>query len=346
MSSSSTFRALVTRAKKAPAALERLRWEDLPLASAVKKVPGDCDLTVSVRFSGLNYKDALVVAGRYPGLITPMVAGIDIVGEVLDCSNGYFQKGQNVVLNGFGLGTDHFGGYAEMARVRADWAQPLPEGLSPRDAARIGTAGYTAMLCVDSLQRHDIRPDSGPVLVTGATGGVGTIATVLLAQLGYSVVALTGKSGDPATEEWLQKLGASKTLARKDMEVEPKPLAKELYAGVVDTVGDKVLANSLSMTKFYGCVTAVGLAGGMALNTTVAPFILRGVTLAGVDTAYNPREFRQRIYSTFVPILLNSGKLDAIGGDARVLGLEEVPDMADKMLKGQTKGRYIVDLSK
>jgi len=337
-----SFRALITKEKKVPATVGSLTRAELPTTSTVKVSPGECDLHVRVSYSNINYKDALVVTGKYPGLKPPMVGGIDLVGEVISCATPKFQPGQLVLVNGFGIGTDHYGGYAEEARIRSDWAISLPEQLEPIDAAKIGTAGYTSMLCVDALVQHGVTPDSGPILVTGATGGVGSVAVALLAKMGYQVTALTGKP--ESSLDWFKELGATEVKARSGLESEPKPLSKEIYAGCIDTVGGVVLANALTMVRYGGTVAACGLAGGMGLSTTVAPFILRGVTLAGIDSVFAGMDKRQRVYATYAPLIADSGKLPLICGQNQIVGLEGVTEVANNMLKGNIMGRYVVKL--
>jgi len=341
----STFRALITKAKKTPATLETLETSDLPVKSLVKQSPGECDTIVNVKFSNLNYKDALVVLGTYPGLKPPMIPGIDLVGSIEQTSSDLFKVGQDVLINGFGIGTDHFGGFSEKASVRHEWIMPLPEGLTYLDAAKIGTAGYTAMLCVDAITQGGISPEDGEILVTGASGGVGSIAVILLSELGYKVTAVTGKS-DTKVQEMLTNLGASNIVARSMFEGDPKPLAKEIYAGAVDTVGGVALTNVLTMMKHSGIVAACGLAGGMELKgATVAPFILRGVTLRGVDSVFQKMETRKRVYETYGPILVKSEKLELITeGEEQIIPLEKVTEAAKKMLAGQIKGRYVVKI--
>lgn len=335
------FQALVTRGKS-PATVETLSRSDLPASSTVKIQPGECDMLVQVQYSTLNYKDALVVTGKYPGLKPPMVGGIDLVGKVLETKSTSLKVGDSVVVNGWGIGTDHYGGYAGEARLKSEWAIPLPSSLSPQCAAKIGTAGYTAMLCVQALEENGVKPADGKVLVTGATGGVGSVSILLLSQLGYQVTAVSGKA---AEADYLKSLGASEVLNRSDFESDPKPLGKELFAGSVDSCGGKILANVLSMTKGRGTVAACGLAGGMALPTTVAPFILRGVTLAGIESVFLPTEKRLTAYNKFSP-LLTPDKLALVSGDGQTVGLGELPGLGGKMLKGEVKGRYIVDLAK
>jgi len=336
------FQALVTRGKS-PATLETLTRADLPASSTVRAQPGECDTLVQVEYSTLNYKDALVVTGKYPGLKPPMVGGIDLVGKVLETKSDSLKVGDSIVVNGWGIGTDHFGGYAGEAKIKSSWAIPLPSSLTAQCAAKIGTAGYTAMLCVQAIEANGIKPEDGTVLVTGATGGVGSVSILLLSQLGYKVAALTGKAESQAP--YLKSLGATEVLERSEFEADPKPLGKERFAGCVDSCGGKILANVLSMTKGYGAVAACGLAGGMPLNTTVAPFILRGVTLAGIESVFLPTDKRLAAYQRFAP-LLTSEKLGLVCGEDQSVGLGQLPELGALMLKGKVKGRYIVDVSK
>jgi len=338
-----TFQALVTRGKKTPATVETLKKSDLPKESTCKAAPGVCDTLVQVDYSTLNYKDALVVTGTYPGLKPPMIGGIDLVGKVLESSSSSFSVGDSVVVNGWGIGTDHFGGYAQKASIRSDWALKLPSGMESKDAAKIGTAGYTAMLCVQAMEHSGVTPSSGPIIVTGATGGVGSVAIILLSQLGYNVVAVSGKAEQEAS--YLKSLGASEIIDRASFEGEPKPLGRETYGGAIDSCGGKILSNILPLIKHSGVVSACGLAGGMGLSTTVAPFILRGVTLAGVESVFLPMERRIAAYNRFGP-MLTADKLALVSGEERTVGLSQLPELGSKMLKGQIRGRYVVDLSK
>jgi len=338
----SSFKALVTRGKKTPATVETLTRADLPMTSTCKAAPGACDMLVQVEYSTLNYKDAMVVTGKYPGMKPPMVGGIDLVGRVLETGSSSHEVGDSVVVNGWGIGTDHFGGYAGEARVRSDWAIKLPEGMAAKSAAKIGTAGYTAMLCVQAMEHSGVRPGHGPVLVTGATGGVGGVAILLLSQLGYQVVAVSGKA--EAEADYLKSLGAAHVIDRAQFEGEPKPLGRENYGGAIDSCGGKVLANILPQIKYGGAVAACGLAAGMGLGTTVAPFILRGVTLAGVESVFLPIERRIAAYGRFGS-LLTGDKLDLVSGEERTVGLEQLPNLGEEMLAGKIRGRYVVDIS-
>ena len=253
----------------------------------------------------------IFVLFRYPGLKPPMVGGCDLVGKVVEDTSGHHKVGDSIIINGWGVGTDHFGGYATMASLRSCWALKLPPGMTSLQAASIGTAGYTAMLCIQAMENVGLHPSNGPVLVTGATGGVGSISILLLSQLGYDVVAVSGKA--KAEESYLKSLGAKDVIERSMFEGDSKPLGKEMYSGCVDSCGGVVLANILPLIKYDGVVSACGLASGMNFNSTVAPFILRGVTLAGVESALVPLERRIKVYNRFGPILTED-KLNLVTG--------------------------------
>jgi len=242
----------------------------------------DGDVTVRVEYSTLNYKDGLAITGKAPVVRRfPMIAGIDLAGTVESSSHPKWKPGDKVILNGWGLGEAHLGAYAEKARVKGDWLVRLPPGMSARDAMAVGTAGYTAMLAVMALERHGLTPDKGPVVVTGAAGGVGSVAIAILSKLGFTVHAVTGR---PQETDFLKSLGASEIVERQELTGAPKPLTKERWAGAIDAVGSATLANVLSMLRYGGAAAACGLAGGMDLPTSVAPFILRGVCLYGIDS--------------------------------------------------------------
>jgi len=340
---SSAIRALVASQPKTPAAVESLTRDDLPKASTVKQSPGPCDTIVRVKYSNINYKDALVATGKYPGLKPPRIGGIDLVGEIAETTSPSFVAGQKVLLNGWGIGHDHDGGYAQEASVKSDWLLPLPPTLSAMDAARIGTAGYTAMLCILALEKKGLAPEKGPVVVTGATGGVGSVAIAVLAKLGYEVHALTGKERE---EPYLKSLGAAGILLRSEFSAEkPAALGKERFAGVVDAVGGNVVANLLPLMKYGGGVACCGLAGGMNLNTTVAPFILRGVTLHGVESVFLDTAARNEAYLR-LDADLDREKLALMAGGENVVGLGEVVGVAKKVLAGEITGRYVVDVDK
>lgn len=297
------------------------------------------DVTVRVQCSTLNYKDALAITGKGPVVRKfPMVPGIDLAGVVEQSEHPEFRAGDQVVLNGWGVGEAHWGGLAEYARLKGDWLIPLNPAFSPEQAMSIGTAGYTAMLCVIALERHGVRPESGEVLVTGAAGGVGSIAVAILAKLGYAVVAMTGR---PTEADYLKSLGASHIVDRADYSAPGKPLARELWAGAVDVAGGQVLANVCAAMKYRGVVAACGLAGGMALPATVAPFILRGVTLAGIDSVMCPKPERieawRRLASDLDPALLSSM--------TQRVALTDVIPAAERLIAGTVRGRIIVPIS-
>lgn len=296
------------------------------------------NVTVDVEWSTLNYKDALALTGASPVVRKfPLVPGIDFAGTVESSDDPRYQPGDKVVLNGWGVGEVHSGGYAGKARVDADWLVPLPEGLSTRQAMAVGTAGYTAMLCVLALQDHGITPQDGDILVTGAAGGVGSIATAILSRLGYRVVAVTGR---PEQEEFLRSLGAADIVARSDFADKARPLAKELWAGAVDVAGGNTLANVISQVKRAGAVAACGLADSMSLPTSVAPFILRGVTLYGIDSVMAPFEKRQRAWSGIVQYL-DPALLESLTTE---VSFDELPELGERILKGQVRGRVVVQI--
>ncbi|HEY1152408.1 MAG TPA: MDR family oxidoreductase [Pseudolabrys sp.] len=298
----------------------------------------DGDVTVRVGYSTINYKDALAITGKAPVVRrVPMIAGIDFAGTVESSAHPDWKAGDAVVLNGFGLGETHLGAYAEKARVKGDWLVRLPGGLSPHDAMAIGTAGYTAMLCVMALERHGVQPADGPVVVTGATGGVGSVAIAILSKLGFTVHAVTGR---PQEADYLKSLGASELIARDELTGAVRPLAKERWAAGVDAVGSTVLANVLSMTRYGGAVAACGLAGGMDLPTSVAPFILRGVCLLGIDSVMAPIALRREAWKRLESDLDRS-KLAAMTTE---IPLAAVPDAARRLLAGEAKGRIVVKI--
>ncbi len=298
----------------------------------------DGDVDVDVEWSTLNYKDGLALTGRSPILrASPIVPGIDFAGTVTASADGRYAAGDRVVLNGWGVGESHHGGYAERARVPGDWLVPLPEGLTTRQAMAIGTAGYTAMLCVLALERHGVAPGDGDVLVTGAAGGVGSVAVALLAGLGHRVVASTGR---PEEQEYLRGLGAADIVERATLSGPARPLGKELWAAAVDSVGSSTLATVLSQTRYGGVVAACGMAQGLDLPASVAPFILRGVTLAGVDSVRAPREQRLEAWSRLASDL-DPAKLEAM---TSVIGLADVPAAAERILDGAVRGRIVVDV--
>jgi acrylyl-CoA reductase (NADPH) len=298
----------------------------------------DGDVTVRVEYSTINYKDGLAIAGKAPVVRRfPMIAGIDFAGTVESSDNPAWKPGDKVILNGWGCGETHLGAYAEKARVKAEWLVRLPSGISARDAMAIGTAGYTAMLCVMALQRHGLTPAAGPVVVTGAAGGVGSVAVAILAKLGFTVHAVTGR---PQEADYLKGLGAAEIVDRKELSGPPKPLAKERWAGAVDVAGSTVLANLLSMTRYGGAVAACGLAAGMDLPASVAPFILRAVCLYGIDSVMCPLARRQEAWKR-LETDLDREKLAAM---TREIGFSDVLSVAPDILSGQVRGRIVVKI--
>jgi acrylyl-CoA reductase (NADPH) len=298
----------------------------------------DGDVTVRVDYSTLNYKDGLAVTGKAPVVRRfPMIAGVDFAGTVESSSHPAWKPGDKVILNGWGLGETHLGAYAQMARVKGDWLVRLPDGISAHDAMAIGTAGYTAMLAVMALERAGLTPARGPVIVTGAAGGVGSVAVALLAKLGYAVAASTGR---PAEADYLKGLGASDIIERKELTNPPRPLGKERWAGGIDSVGSTTLANVLSMTRYGGAVAACGLAGGMDLPTSVAPFILRGVSLIGIDSVMCPLPLRQEAWRRLA-IDLDKSKIAAMVSD---IGLDGVIEAGKRIVEGQVRGRVVVKI--
>ena len=300
----------------------------------------DGDVTVRVSHSTLNYKDGLAITGKGPVVRKfPMVPGIDLVGVVEESGHPDYRAGDTVLLNGWGVGETHWGGLAQKARLKGDWLIPLPAQFTPRQAMAIGTAGYTAMLCVLALERHRVTPEQGEILVTGAAGGVGSVAVALLARLGYTVV---GVSGRPEEFDYIKGLGASEVLDRAEFASPGKPLARERWAGAVDVVGSHTLANVCASTRYRGVVTACGLAGGMDFPATVAPFILRGVTLVGIDSVMCPRPDRLIAWQRLARDL-DPAKLEQM---TREIGLEEVVPTAEQLMQGQVRGRVVVDVNR
>lgn len=298
------------------------------------------NVSVRVSHSTLNYKDALAITGKGPVVRKfPMVPGIDLVGVVEDSSHPEYAAGDWVLLNGWGVGEVHWGGLAQKARLNGDWLVPLPSSFSPQQAMAIGTAGYTAMLCVLALERHGVKPTDGEILVTGAAGGVGGVAVAVLAKLGYSVVAVTGR---PQDGDYLKHLGAAEVLDRSLFSAPGKPLGKERWAGAVDVVGSHVLANVCATTKYRGVVTACGLAAGMDFPATVAPFILRGVTLVGIDSVMCPRADRLLAWQRLGTDL----DIEKLGEISREVSLGDAAPLAESLLNGQVRGRVVVDVNR
>jgi len=297
------------------------------------------DVSIRVAYSTLNYKDGLAITGKAPVVRNfPMVPGIDLVGWVEESSHPDWKPGDAVILNGWGVGERHWGGLSQKARLSGDWLIPLPEGLQPRQAMAIGTAGYTAMLCVLALERHGIRPGDGDILVTGANGGVGGIAIALLAKKGYRIIATTGRMMESA---YLLGLGAAEVIDRAELNGPGKPLMKERWLGVIDTVGSHTLANACASTHYNGAVAACGLAQGMDFPATVAPFILRGVTLYGIESVMVSRERRVQAWNRLATDL-DPKRLEAI---TREIGLTQAIPAAADLLNGEVRGRLVVDVN-
>ncbi|ASJ98274.1 acrylyl-CoA reductase (NADPH) [Shewanella marisflavi] len=323
------FKALVLTQldKQTQADVKMLPESDLP----------EGEVLVDVSYSSLNYKDGLAITGL--GKIIrqfPMVPGIDFAGVVSESADSRFEPGDEVILTGWGVGENHWGGMAEKARVKADWLVPMPNGCDGAKAMMIGTAGLTAMLCVQALQQAGVTPEQGEVLVTGASGGVGSVAVTLLAQLGYKVVASSGRV--EVNGDWLKALGASEVIDRSELEQECRPLEKQRWAGVVDTVGNKVLASALAQMQYGGSAAICGLAGGFALPTTVMPFILRGVNLLGIDSVACPIDKRVKAWQQVLELLPDSYYQQA----CQTVSLEQLGEYADKIVKGKVTGRVLV----
>ena len=328
-----TFKALVVEKAEdgsTTASVQMLEESRLP----------DGDVTVAVEYSTLNYKDGLCI-GPGGGLVRtyPHVPGIDFAGTVETSSDARYKPGDKVVLTGWRVGEAWWGGYAQKARVKADWLVPLPDGLSAHDAMAIGTAGFTAMLAIMALEDHGLKPENGPVLVTGGAGGVGSVATAILAHLGYEVAAVTGR---PETEDYLKGLGASRIVPREELaETVKRPLESETWAGCVDAVGGAMLARVLGQMKHSASVAAVGLAGGAALPATVVPFLLRGVNLLGIDSVMQPYENRVRAWNRLAKDL----PLEKLRAMIRPATLSDLPELGAAILKGAVKGRAVVDVN-
>jgi acrylyl-CoA reductase (NADPH) len=298
----------------------------------------DGDVTVGIEWSTVNYKDGLALTGKAPVVRRfPMIPGVDFAGTVEASAHPRWKAGDKVILNGWGLGETHLGAYAEKARVKGDWLVRLPPSMSAREAMAIGTAGYTAMLAVMALERAGLTPTRGPVVVTGAAGGVGSVAVALLAKLGYAVTASTGRSAEAA---YLKALGAAEVIERKELTGLPRPLGKERWAAGIDAVGSTTLANVLSMTRYGGIVAACGLAGGMDLPTTVAPFILRGVSLIGIDSVMCPLRLREQAWDRLISDL-DKGKIAAMTNE---IELADVIQAGRRIVDGQVRGRIVVKI--
>lgn len=331
MADTDTFKALL------------LEERDGQVASSIQTLARNAlpegDVLVRVAYSGLNYKDGLALTGRNKVVRSyPMVPGIDFAGTVEESQSPLFQPGDRVVLTGWGVGERHWGGYAQLARVKSEWLVRLPETFDLKEAMAIGTAGVTAMLCVMALEEHGLRPDGGEVLVTGATGGVGSMAVAILASLGYTVVAETGKAD---MHDYLKELGAQTILDRAELAPSGGPLGTARWAGAVDTVGGEMLAGTLRTLAYDASVAACGNAGGLPLNTTILPFILRSVNLLGIDSLPVPRERREVVWQRLARTLPKR----AIARTMRVVPLEDVRPLADEILQARLRGHVVVDVN-
>ena len=328
---SDTIQAIVARERdgKVEGQLETIALHDLP----------DEDVLVDISHSTLNYKDGLAVSGR--GRICrrlPMVCGIDLAGVVRESRDGRFQAGDKVLVNGYELSEKYWGGYAQQQRLRGDWLVPVPEAFTAEQAMALGTAGYTAMLGVHAIEDAGVTPDAGPALVTGATGGVGAVSVMLLARLGYQVTGVTGK---PDGARFLESLGAANTIPREELARDSRPLESENWAAVIDSVGGTTLATALAQTRRGGLAAAVGLAGGFRLPATVMPFILRGVTLRGIDSVMASRERRRRAWAALAD-LIDPAALNDI---YRVAPMSDLPELANEILDGRISGRVVIDVN-
>ena len=324
-----TFRALVARKSGETVVAQVEAMEEADLHSG--------DVTIAVEWSTVNYKDGLALSGANIIKTFPLVPGIDLAGVVASSADSRFARGDRVVVNSWGLSQTHHGGYAERARVPGDWVNRLPDAISTRHAMAIGTAGYTAMLSVLALEHGGVTPDKGDILVTGAAGGVGSVAIALLARLGYRVVASTGR---PQEQAYLAALGASEVVDRASLSAPGAPIARERWAGAIDSVGSHTLANVLAQTKYRGVVTACGLAQGVDLPATVLPFILRNVTLAGIDSVNAPAAVREEAWSRLGRDL----DLTTLESTVTEVGLAEAPQIAQAVLRGEVRGRTVVDV--
>ena len=326
-------------------ALVMEQGEDGLAAANLKQIGEDAlpegDVTVAVEYSTVNYKDGLCLSPKGGGLVRnyPHVPGIDFAGTVEASDDARYKPGDKVVLTGWRVGEMHWGGYAQKARVKADWLVPLPDGLSAQQAMAVGTAGFTSMLAVMALEDHGLKPGQGPVLVTGAAGGVGSVATAILANLGYEVAGVTGR---PESGDYLKSLGATTIVAREELnETSKRPLEAETWAGCVDAVGGEMLARVLGQMKYGASVSAVGLAGGAGLPATVIPFLLRGVNLLGIDSVMQPYENRLRAWQRIATDL----PMDKLGAMIRPATLSDLPQLGADILKGQVQGRVVVDVN-
>ena len=329
---SDSFNAIVAQDNdgKAVASLKQITLADLP----------DEPVLVDVAYSTLNYKDGLAVSGAAPICRKlPLICGIDLAGTVVESVDPAYQPGDRILVNGYGMSETFDGGYSQKQRVKPEWIVRVPQNMELEETMALGTAGYTSMLCVLALQDAGVQPGDGPMLVTGAAGGVGSVAVSLLSSLGYEVHASTGRVDTEG--DFLRKLGAAHLVPRQELSRDSKPLEKEIWAGVVDTVGDKVLATAIAQTRYEGTVTACGLAGGAGLPTSVMPFILRGVTLRGIDSVMASQARRQRAWDALAE-LIDREQLREI---YRVVPMSDIPELASKIVKGEVRGRIVVDVN-
>ena len=326
------FRAIQINKQDGAQSVQIVELEDVQLP--------DAPVTVRVEFSTINYKDGLAISGKSPVVRKfPMVPGIDFAGVVEASTSDAWRPGDRVLLNGWGVGEGHWGGFAQKARVNAEWLQRVPDRFTNKQAMAIGTAGYTASLCVDALIKHGLTPERGEVLVTGASGGVGSVAIALLARAGFKVVASTGKAGEA---DYLKAMGASQIIDRNELSQPGKPMQKERWAAVVDSVGSHTLVNACAQTKYRGLVAACGLAQGMDFPASMAPFILRGVSLLGIDSVMAPRELRQPAWERLARDL-DTAALDRI---STVVSLAEAINSAQEIVAGRIRGRVVVDVNR
>ncbi len=323
------YQAILLKDKDSEAQITSINFNDLPSG----------DVTIQIEYSTINYKDSLAIINKKPIIRKfPMVPGIDFVGKVLESEHPNYKKNQKVILTGWGVGESHWGGLSQIAKVKGDWLVPLPVGMSPKMSMEIGTAGFTAMLAVKKIQNHGISPSDGKILVSGATGGVGSLAILILSTLGYEVIASTGKENE---YDYLKNLGASEVINRSEFDEAYKPLEKQKWIAAIDTVGGKTLANIFSTTKSDGAVAACGMVQGIDFSTTVAPFILRGITLYGINSVTISYEQRVEAWENIYHNLIKS-KLETVSNEYK---LKDAINIAKNMLSGKVRGRCIIDVS-
>jgi len=323
------YKAILLKDKENDAEMTSINLNDLPSG----------DVTVQIEFSTINYKDSLAIVNKIPIIRKfPMVPGIDFVGKVLESNSSRFSENQKVILNGWGVGESHWGGLSQIARVNSDWLIPLPKDMSSKMAMEIGTAGFTAMLCLMSIESHGIKPSDGKILVTGATGGVGSLSIALLSANGYEIIASSGKENQ---NKYLRSLGASEIINRTELNTQHKALDQQKWVAAIDTLGSKTLANICATTKSGGAIAACGMAQGMDLSTTVAPFILRGITLYGINSVNVPKDKRIIAWNRLSADLANN-KLELMSNCYK---LDEVTNIAQKILRGEITGRCVIDVN-